>query len=109
MMPKRFARRAAVRRCAMYPSKARSSRLHCRCTGSEAGRSGRERLWSMRSEVCWASFDLIEARKGVAATRALLARVLEENSGLPPAMREPINELQDELQEKTSGSPCWIV
>ena len=54
-------------------------------------------------------FDLIEARKGMAATWALLAQVLEENSGLPPAMREPISELQDELQEKTSGSPCWIV
>src|SRR5690606_9180743 len=45
-------------------------------------------------------FGLIEARKGVAATRALLARTLEESSGLPAAMRELMGELQDELQEK---------
>lgn len=45
-------------------------------------------------------FGLIEARKGVAATRALLARTLEESSGLPAAMRELMGELQDELQDK---------
>lgn len=45
-------------------------------------------------------FGLIAARKGVPATRALLAEVLEEDSSLPVAMRGLMSELQDELQEK---------
>lgn len=45
-------------------------------------------------------FGLIETRKGVAATRVLLAQAAEQNSGLPTALRELMGELRDELQEK---------
>ena len=44
-------------------------------------------------------FGLIAARKGVPATRALLAEVLEEDSSLPVALRGLLSELEDELQE----------
>lgn len=47
-----------------------------------------------------AEFGLIEVRKGVAATRVLLAQAVEQNSGLPTALRELMGELRDELQEK---------
>lgn len=44
-------------------------------------------------------FGLIEPRQGVAATRALLARALAPDSGLPATLRELMDDLQDELQE----------
>ena len=46
-----------------------------------------------------AEFGLIEVRKGVKATRALLAHVSQESGVLPVAMRELMGELRDALQE----------
>lgn len=44
-------------------------------------------------------FGLVEARRGVSATRNLLQRSLEEaNNGLPGEMRDLLRQLSDELQ-----------
>lgn len=44
-------------------------------------------------------FGLVEARRGIAATRSLLQRSLEQtDNGLPGEMRELLRQLSDELQ-----------